>query len=67
MGSLRRFICAVRGHEDFLQFDKNRVYLRCVECGHESPGWTIETRRPVLRFPSRRTAKASVALIRKIA
>ena len=67
MGSLRRFICAFRGHEEYLHFEKNRVYLECVACGHESPGWTIDTRRPVLRFESRRTKASGHAMIRKIA
>jgi hypothetical protein len=66
MGTLKRVFCALRGHEDYLHFDKNRVYLQCVMCGHESPGWTVESRRPVLRFPSRASAKPT-ALIRRIA
>lgn len=41
MGSLRRLICAFRGHEDYLHFEKHRIYLECVSCGYESPGWTI--------------------------
>jgi hypothetical protein len=67
MESLRRLICAIRGHEDYLQFEKNRVYLQCISCGHESPGWTVDTRRPVLRFQSRRVKTASQGLMRKIA
>jgi hypothetical protein len=67
MGSIRRLICAIRGHDDYLHFEKNRVYLECVACGHESPGWTVEPRRPVLRFQSRRAATSSRELIRKIA
>ena len=67
MGSLKRFICAFRGHEEYLHFEKNRVYLECVACGHESPGWTIDTRRPVLRFESRRAKASGHAMIRKIA
>jgi hypothetical protein len=43
MGSLRRLLCAVRGHENYLHFEANRVYLQCLECGHESPGWMVET------------------------
>jgi hypothetical protein len=66
MESLRRLICAFRGHEDYLQFEKNRVYLHCIACGHESPGWTVDARRPVLRLESRR-GKASHGLVRKIA
>ena len=67
MGFLRRLLCAVRGHEDYLHFEKNRVCLQCVACGHESPGWTVESRRPVLRFPSRRGKTSSRDVIRRIA
>ncbi len=67
MGSVKRLICAIRGHEEYLHFEKNRVYLQCVGCGQESPGWTVESRRPVIRFQSRPAVKASRALLRKIA
>ena len=56
MGTLKRLICAVRGHEEYLHFDKNRVYLECVSCGYESPGWSVGERRP-----------APLKLVRKIA
>jgi hypothetical protein len=67
MGSLRRVICALRGHESYLHFEKNRVYLQCIGCGHESPGWTIDVPRPVLRFQSKRERTSVHAVIRKIA
>lgn len=68
MGSLRRIICAFRGHEEYLHFEKNRVYLQCVACGYESPGWTVESRRPVLRLHTPRTARPGApAQARKIA
>lgn len=67
MSPLQRLICAIRGHEDYLHFDKNRVYLQCISCGYESPGWTIENRRPVLQFKTRRAATRGPALARKIA
>ena len=67
MGSLKRLICSFRGHEEYLHFEKNRVYLECVACGHESPGWTIDLRRPVLQFESRRAKAPGHAMIRRIA
>ncbi len=67
MSSVRRLICAIRGHEEYLHFEKNRVYLQCVGCGHESPGWTVDSRRPVIRFQSRQAVKASRPLLQKIA
>jgi hypothetical protein len=38
---LRRALCAVSGHHAFLQFERNRLSLRCAVCGHETKGWTI--------------------------
>ena len=67
MDSLRRLFCALRGHEDYLHFEKNRVYLQCVACGHESPGWTIDARKPVLRFQARRPKASGHGLLRKTA
>jgi hypothetical protein len=67
MESLKRLMCALRGHEDYRKFEKNRVYLQCISCGHESPGWTVDARRPVLRFQSKRGHTASHGLLRKTA
>ena len=67
MGSLKRLLCALRGHENYRHFEKNRVYLQCVACGHESTGWTIDTRRPALPFPSRRAQLASRQMVHKVA
>jgi hypothetical protein len=67
MEILKRLTCALRGHEEYRQFERNRVYLRCMACGHESPGWTIDTRRPVLKFQSRRAKASGSDVLRKIA
>ena len=67
MGSLKRLICALRGHESYLHFEKNRVYLQCIGCGHESPGWTVDVPRPVLRFQSKRGRTPAHGVMRKIA
>ena len=56
MEILQRVICAVRGHEDYLHFEKNRVYLQCVACGYESPGWSVSERRSApLQLPRKVT------------
>jgi hypothetical protein len=62
MGSLRRLMCAVRGHEDYLHFEKNRVYLQCVDCGYESPGWSVGDRKskPLHFLPTADTARARI-------
>lgn len=67
MNALRRLVCALRGHEDYVQFEKNRLYLHCMSCGYDSPGWTVGSRRPALRFEARRSPQQAQKLIRKTA
>ncbi len=43
-------LCSLHGHDPLLHFDQNRMYLRCASCGHETPGWELDERRPRLRF-----------------
>jgi hypothetical protein len=38
---LRQVMCGLRGHDTLLHFDKDRMSLRCVSCGHETPGWEL--------------------------
>ena len=47
MQSLQRMICGLRGHEAVLHFEPHRLSLRCLSCGHETTGWSLqpETRR----------------------
>jgi hypothetical protein len=40
---VRQTYCGLHGHDSLLQFEQDRMYLKCVSCGHESPGWEIET------------------------
>ena len=37
----RRLTCAVMGHQTILHFEPRRLALRCIDCGHETPGWMI--------------------------
>jgi hypothetical protein len=41
--------CALRGHDDMLQFAAGRMYLRCATCGRESSGWQFA--RPLRHAP----------------
>ena len=43
-------LCSLHGHDPLLHFDQNRMYLRCASCGHETPGWDLDERRPRVRF-----------------
>lgn len=66
--NVRQALCSLRGHDEFLQYDKNRVFLRCVSCGYETPGWTVDQRRSVVRFPGvRRSTSTPATSTRKIA
>jgi len=49
--SLQSAVCGLGGHDSVLQIERGRMFLRCTNCGHESPGWTAPERAPRLRFP----------------
>jgi hypothetical protein len=38
---IRETLCALSGHTFLLNTEPNRIFLRCAECGHETPGWQI--------------------------
>ncbi len=48
MNLIYRLLCAIRGHDAVMHFDANRLSLRCLNCGYETPGWSLGTdeRRP---------------------
>jgi hypothetical protein len=50
--------CSIFGHDDELKAEGCRIYLRCVSCGEESPGWSLSLPLPawrakVIRFRKR--------------
>ncbi len=47
---MQSMFCSLHGHDSLLHFDQNRIYLRCASCGHETPGWELDERRPRIRF-----------------
>jgi hypothetical protein len=50
MGRLGQLLCGVRGHDEVLHYEGNRVMMRCSSCGHDSPGWEISGHGPRRRF-----------------
>jgi hypothetical protein len=38
---IREAVCALHGHDAMLHFERGRMSLQCVTCGHETPGWTV--------------------------
>lgn len=48
MDSLRQAFCGLRGHDTLLHFEDERMALRCVSCGHETPGWELNEVPPTV-------------------
>lgn len=37
-------LCGLRGHDDVLHFEPARLSLRCLKCGRQTPGWTLDVK-----------------------
>jgi hypothetical protein len=46
---LGQLVCGMHGHDNLIQFEEYRMFLKCASCGHETPGWNLPNRRPVAR------------------
>ena len=44
---VREAFCGLHGHDSLLQFGTDRLFLKCVSCGHESPGWELKEPAPI--------------------
>jgi hypothetical protein len=44
---VRQMWCGLHGHDALLQFEQDRIFLRCVSCGHETPGWDLNEAPPI--------------------
>jgi len=62
---IKQMYCGLHGHDTLMQYEKERVYLRCASCGHETPGWTLTEAPPkiVLRGDARRQALVRPRLV----
>jgi hypothetical protein len=40
--ALRSFLCGLGGHELMRSFERDRLYMRCISCPYETPGWTLK-------------------------
>jgi hypothetical protein len=45
---IREAFCGLYGHDSMLQFQHDRMFLKCVSCGHESPGWSLNETPPTV-------------------
>jgi hypothetical protein len=62
---LRQLLCGLHGHDTLLQFEQDRMFLRCVSCGHETTGWELTETPPTVtvRGDARRHAIVRPKLI----
>ena len=37
--------CWILGHEDWVRRAPGRLYLECLDCGRETPGWTTSRKQ----------------------
>jgi hypothetical protein len=47
---VRQLFCGLNGHDNLLQFEQDRIFLKCASCGHESPGWELTETPPPVRL-----------------
>jgi hypothetical protein len=45
---VRQMFCGMHGHDSLLQFEQDRMFLKCVSCGHETPGWELTETPPTV-------------------
>ena len=67
---VRQMFCGMHGHDNLLQFERDRMFLRCVSCGHESPGWALTETPPTVTEvgdASRHAVRPAIVGIRRIA
>jgi hypothetical protein len=66
---LGQIVCGMHGHDNLIQFQQHRMFLKCASCGHETPGWTLPNRRPVARATDagRREPAAAMHDVKRVA
>lgn len=56
--------CLMLGHEDRMRWAPGRMYLECADCGRQTPGWVLTSRRDEARRRAGRHHAASQVLHR---
>lgn len=49
--AVTRWWCGLTGHDALLHVERDRLSMRCVTCGWESPGWTLREPKHESRAP----------------
>jgi hypothetical protein len=62
---MSQVFCGFRGHDTLLHFEDERMSLRCVSCGYETPGWELNEAPPTVtvRGDARRHALVRPQLV----
>jgi hypothetical protein len=63
-------VCGCHGHDQLLQFEEDRIFLKCASCGYESPGWELTEAPPTVTATvphTRRVARPPLLGERRIA
>jgi hypothetical protein len=66
MSWIQQGLCGLHGHDALLQYERNRIFLRCTSCGHETPGWDL-SRIPAPHARTEAPARAAAADLAEVA
>ena len=65
---VRQLVCGLHGHDLLMHFEQGRISLLCASCGHQTPGWEIETTATVQKSQSSpRTVRMPLLHERRVA
>jgi len=68
LARVQQGLCRLHGHDALLQYERNRIYLRCTSCGYESPGWEVARSAEPARLRAEvRAAAGDLVVARKVA
>lgn len=58
---MHQALCALGGHDYLRRVADNRIFLQCVTCGHETPGWRIDIARQRPKPATRNVPESDIA------
>jgi len=68
LARVQQGLCGLHGHDALLHYERNRMYLRCITCGYESPGWEVARGVATARLRAKgHGAAADLVVARKVA
>ena len=68
---IQDIVCGLHGHDSILQYERDRLFLVCTSCGHETPGWEVTPRTFAMKRRTdpkpARPSVAGIGIVRKVA